>query len=498
MNTFRTRPPVAARAPRRRRAMLAVVALAASAGAGLASSLPVQAADHSVDDAVFRWGLSNEAGGGAYAGTCNFLTAGVIGDPGGSFAWTEAQALELGYSTSSGNVTVVKPNASGDLVQASWETRCQKPDGTGNVTVAAGTNPAVPASYVVGPTATNVTRNEVVITGGTGTVDPDSNTATIQWDGDFSVVFYGGFTFWTGSDPKLTVNADGSAQLTATARGYGSSMEADENGNFPWTALTPREIVLADLTGVTVDEDGFSVTPDYLGVTLDTGTGTPQTTGASWGSFPQSFVDFQVLTGQSSYWYSSGGARDAAKPASPLTVGYTLDEGTDPEPNNGSQVITVEVPESGTEPGGEFLWTIDEAGAVDLGTTTDQGTYLQATGNITPISVTDTRVGVATNAWSLSGQVSDFEHNAGGAALPGEYLGWTPQVINEGAGAIAGDAVASGYPTGNGLASGASLASADDGHDIGTAQVGAGLDLRLPAETDAGTYTATLTITALS
>jgi hypothetical protein len=65
--------------------------------------------------------------------------------------------------------------------------------------------------------------------------------------------------------------------------------------------------------------------PDYLGVTVNVGaTGTAQaTSGANWGSFPQSFVEFQQLTGQSSYWYSSGGARDAAKPAAPLTVSLT-------------------------------------------------------------------------------------------------------------------------------------------------------------------------------
>ncbi|MDR0366341.1 MAG: hypothetical protein LBH68_05895, partial [Bifidobacteriaceae bacterium] len=48
------------------------------------------------------------------------------------------------------------------------------------------------------------------------------------------------------------------------------------------------------------------------------------TTGADWGSFPQDFVDFQMLTGQSSYWYSSGGAADAKKPAKELAVSWTI------------------------------------------------------------------------------------------------------------------------------------------------------------------------------
>lgn len=37
------------------------------------------------------------------------------------------------------------------------------------------------------------------------------------------------------------------------------------------------------------------------------------TTGPAWGSFPASFVDYNLLTGQSSYWYSSGGAADQKK-----------------------------------------------------------------------------------------------------------------------------------------------------------------------------------------
>ena len=43
-----------------------------------------------------------------------------------------------------------------------------------------------------------------------------------------------------------------------------------------------------------------------------------------WGSWPQSFVNFQNGTGLGTYWYSSGGAADAKKPQDPVSVSYTL------------------------------------------------------------------------------------------------------------------------------------------------------------------------------
>jgi hypothetical protein len=154
----------------------------------------------------------------------------------------------------------------------------------------------------------------------------------------------------------------------------------------------------------------------------------------------------------------------------------------------GSQELSVTVPEIGP---GEFVWSIQGDGSVDLGVMVDQGSYLQATGPIDPIEVTDTRAGGPT--WSISGQASDF-----GPGLGGHHLGWSPEVLSAGAGAVAGAVVDSGIDGGDGLSVPATVASAASGHDLGTAEVGADLDLRFPAETEAGGYTATLTITALS
>ncbi|MFE2545812.1 hypothetical protein [Actinacidiphila glaucinigra] len=161
---------------------------------------------------------------------------------------------------------------------------------------------------------------------------------------------------------------------------------------------------------------------------------------------------------------------------------------TDPPSSEGEQTITATVPERA----GEFTWTIDAGDrAVTLTDAVNKGAYLQSTGDLGPVKVTDTRTGAP--AWSVSGQVGDFT-----GALPGKYLGWTPTVLTHGAGAQPGTSVTPGIDGGNGLTTSATLGSATAGHTKGTGTLGATLDLRLPTTTDPGTYTTTLTLTALS
>ncbi|WP_051797138.1 hypothetical protein [Catenuloplanes japonicus] len=154
----------------------------------------------------------------------------------------------------------------------------------------------------------------------------------------------------------------------------------------------------------------------------------------------------------------------------------------------GSQTISVTVLDA---PPGEFIWSIDGDRSVSLGQAAFKDTYLQATGDIAPITVTDTRAGGP--EWAVSGQISDF---SGGVS--GRYLGWTPSVLAPGAGAVAGVVVTPGLDGGPGLTESATLAAAQGGHPGGTTSLGAGLDLRLPLTTPAGVYTTTLTVTALS
>ncbi len=305
-----------------------LVAPAAAAGLGIdddgrpdTASLPVTVTVPELDgeaggaftvsNAQLRWGLNHEQGSAAFFGGCNFLMAGIPGTDGdthGGKVWTEADGF---YRASDGDVRVVRTDGSGTDHAATFATRCQAPDGQ-QVSL-----------------ANNLSNGgQVVVDGGAGTVDPASGTATIRWTGTFTSVFYGGLTYWWASDPVLTIRADGTGELTATAGGFGTSMEDMTR----WERLPATQVVLADLERVLLgDRTGFRVVPRYVGVaTGAAGLTVPQAqrtdvNAAYWGAFPSSFVEFQVRTGQAAYWYTSGGQRDWAKPASPLYVSYDAD-----------------------------------------------------------------------------------------------------------------------------------------------------------------------------
>lgn len=297
--------------PRRPHTVAALTAGLALAGTG--GLLMVQGATFAaaatpapITDASFAWGLSGEQGGGAFFGGCNFLSAGTAGDTGSSRVWTSADGF---YATHDGNVTVEKPDTGGSYAEPTFAGKCQDPAG----------------DPVDAGSTSSVTGNRVSFTGGTGAVDLAAGTAQIAWTGSFTSAFYGGLTYWSAADPVLTVSG-GTGTLTATVSGYGADMDDPT----AWVTVPARTATLATLTGITLSEAGFSVTPDYLGVAVTTPAGaTAQTpasaaNAASWGAFPQDFVDFQQLTGQSSYWFSSGGARDAAKVATPLAVTWNV------------------------------------------------------------------------------------------------------------------------------------------------------------------------------
>jgi hypothetical protein len=106
-----------------------------------------------------------------------------------------------------------------------------------------------------------------------------------------------------------------------------------------------------------------------------------------------------------------------------------------------------------------------------------------------PIQVTDNRAGAP--GWTLSGQAGDFADGAG-HTIDASSLGWFPHLIGG-----MGPTVTAAPPifrgTG-GLKAPRTLATATG---LGTAQVGAELDLDAPTTTVAGTYVATLTITVI-
>ncbi|GMA32773.1 hypothetical protein [Litorihabitans aurantiacus] len=455
-----------------RRIGAGVATAALASGSALALAAPASAAPSSVDGVSLTWALNDESGGGAYFGGCNFLTAGLAGDTGSSRLWTEADGF---YKPSEGNVSIEKNSPAG-YVAPTWATKCQNPSGSGNVT----------------PQPGSTTANRAVFAAGTGQVDVEAGTAQIAWEGDLTIVFYGGLTYWSVSDPELTVAADGTGTLTGTASGYGTSMEDMSQ----WVPLAPEEIVLADLSGVEVTAQGLTVTPDYAGVEVS-GEGVNQVrTGSAWGAFPQSFVDFNGKTGQAAYWYSSGGAADPKKPAKPIDVAWeiatTPEPEPEPEPGDGEVPIEVEVPvvtdpEPEPEPGA-LSWTINGTSAVSLGRASASDAGFSATGSLHAITVSDTRTDGA--GWSLSGRASDFASAA--SSFSASALGWAPAATGTAAGLQAGPAVSAG--SGAGLSEQRTLASATG---AGQAEVATALTLLAPTGTAAGAYTSTLTLTAL-
>lgn len=278
-----------------------------------------------VDDARLRWGLNAESGSGAFFGGCNFLVAGKSGDAGGSRVWNQSDTNL--FSATDGNVRIELPANAGQTSwrTLTWDNKCQNYEGQAVR--------AVPGDYGTGITA--------VIDAGTGEIDLDEHTARIEWEGSVTVAFYGGMTYWWFEDPVLTVDSDGTGQLTATLGGFGADMddasrwlELDEWGN----------VELATLSDVSITRQGIVHVPDYEGVEVAASGGRlPQVrTGGAWGAFPERFIDFQIHTGQSAYWYTSGGARDFAKPASTMWISFDAsaeidtDPGTNPDGTDGS------------------------------------------------------------------------------------------------------------------------------------------------------------------
>ncbi|RWZ49788.1 hypothetical protein ELQ90_10515 [Labedella phragmitis] len=250
-----------------------------------------------VDDAQLWWGLSREASGGAFAGGCNFLSAGLAGDSGGARVWGAVDGL---YSAREGDVEIVKATAAGEWQRASFETKCL--DAAGNAVTAA--------------SLSSSTDSQVVFSGGAGRIGDDG--VDLRWTGSFTVAFYGGMTYWSASDPVLTVDASGTGRLTATLSGYGTSIEDLST----WEPIPGRTVVLAELRDVELGEGGFQVLPEYVGVEAAGAGQVPRTEANApyWGAFPATFLGFQKLTGQTGYWLTSGGQRDPAKPATPITV----------------------------------------------------------------------------------------------------------------------------------------------------------------------------------
>jgi len=126
------------------------------------------------------------------------------------------------------------------------------------------------------------------------------------------------------------------------------------------------------------------------------------------------------------------------------------------------------------------------------------GDLMTTSGSLNPITLTDTRAG--NPGWTISCQVGDFSDGATGR-INGQDLGLAPKVLdlsaaqNATAGGVVAPAAVEAADTGQaGLKTARTLVT---GQGLGTAHFGGALTLNVPTDTAPGTYTTTLTITAI-
>jgi ABC-type phosphate transport system substrate-binding protein len=156
----------------------------------------------------------------------------------------------------------------------------------------------------------------------------------------------------------------------------------------------------------------------------------------------------------------------------------------------GTIPLAVAVPLTGT-----FTLTVDAADTVTLVVTGNT-----ATAATTPIIVSDTRNSYP--GWEVSGQVDDFTGSgtAAGWTVSGNQLGWTPTGSSLAPGATLGGAVTPGSPGLGDTPGIMAFAHAGSGSGYGTSTLGANLTLAIPPvpESAAGSYTSSLTVTAVT
>ncbi|MBS1845932.1 MAG: hypothetical protein JST53_16070 [Actinobacteria bacterium] len=179
-------------------------------------------------------------------------------------------------------------------------------------------------------------KHQVVrLLNGTGRIEADGS-ATIAWNAGFSVNFYSGSAPFSVENPTLIVKPDGTGELTATLSGCKASKAEPQAGCVPFAPVPGAQV--ATFSGVSIDPDAaLTIAPHYAGVTVETAGGTPQNREVEgWGAWPQSFVTFQLNTGLSSFFYSSGSGEDPKKAPLPFVIDFKGPKPTPPAPTPSS------------------------------------------------------------------------------------------------------------------------------------------------------------------
>ncbi|MDX3855920.1 hypothetical protein PV679_35835, partial [Streptomyces sp. AK02-01A] len=247
-----------------------------------------------VDHASLEWGVNNIYQGGNPANTgCNFFSAGT-------------QPL---FQSTQGDVRIIHRVPDGTAQGISDTTKCMPSDGSR-------------------------LNQRALFTNGTGTANSTTGEATIHWDGAFTANAYSGLLTWYLKDPTLTIAENGTGTLTATGGGMGSSRDnPGEQEEVPARRVTVAAFDSVRLETTAGPGGGAQISPEFSGVDyFPLVDGVRSTTSAitdpvkeakpDWGSWPESFVDFQYETGLSSYWHTSGLSSDPDKTPFDLAVRF--------------------------------------------------------------------------------------------------------------------------------------------------------------------------------
>ena len=254
-----------------------------------------------------------------------------------------------------------------------------------------------------------------------------------------------------------TANADGSVTLTATVSGDAG--------------------VATNATGV------VSISGSYSGLTTPVSGEAAVSAGVATWTTP--VLDAGQTYSFTAGYTANGDTKYTDSAANATTTVITVAEPTPPQNTD----ITVTIPESAT--GLKFTMT---PGAVALNQAALDGTSYVATGSLGEVTVSDNRT--TRIAWTLSGNATDFVNAADATqTIAASSLGWKPALVgatNAGAAGIEVIAGASG-----GLTADTPLAQATAGLSTADTTINAGITLKAPADSAAGDYSATLTLTLI-
>ncbi|WP_235019855.1 alpha/beta hydrolase-fold protein [Ruania rhizosphaerae] len=140
------------------------------------------------------------------------------------------------------------------------------------------------------------------------------------------------------------------------------------------------------------------------------------------------------------------------------------------------------------------LTVAEHGGAVALDEASNAGDRLEMLGALPEVTVTDSRNDqqAGTSGWAVSGQSSAL--STVGSSIEAGHLGWVPSLVDAGEGVEAGEPVSTLMSGGTGLAAPQRLVEAAGEGRFGSTTATAELELEVPVDTSAGTYTGEITV----